>query len=461
MRFQMLPQSGKHRVAALLLSVLFSNSIEAQDLQTQIKAAKPGDTVTVKGGPYVGNIVIDKKLFVVGEGKPVIQGNGFGSVVRIMADSCTMKGFIVEHSGRMLVDEDAGILIKSNHNVVEGNELRDILFGIYLFGASRNVIARNTIVGRKFLELGERGSGIHLWNSDDNILTENVITDVRDGFYIQYASRTHIEGNNVFGVRYGLHYMYADSNIFLRNRFVDNVAGAAVMYSRGIRIRHNVFLRNRGFASYGILFQDCNGMVVDSNIVADNNTGLFFEATRDNVFRHNIIARNDAALQMFQNSTGNVFTENNFIDNLSPLLVIGKRTESVWDFGGRGNYWSEYDGYDLDQNGVGDIPMKIQNVFQYLEGRSPNLRLYLYSPASQALAASARAFPVMDFTNETDGHPLVHPIFLAGTPAMRLAELHGRGSDGTWEYAAWVFLIPAVSCTIGIAGFYAVKRKKR
>jgi nitrous oxidase accessory protein len=342
----------------------------------------------------------------------VIRGEGKGSVVVITADSCVFKGFVVEHCGRMLVNEDAGILIKSNGNVVEDNHLRDVLFGIYLLHANRNAVARNDIIGRKALELGERGSGIHIWNSQHNRFIGNVITDSRDGFYIQNANHTYLERNEAFDLRYGVHYMYADSNIFLHNKFYDNVAGAAIMYSRGIVMRRNHFVRNRGFASFGILFQDCHNSVADSNIVADNVVGMFFEASTGNLFRHNIIAQNDVALQMFQNSERNTFVENNFIDNLNPLSLVGKRTLTQWSENGRGNYWSAYDGYDLDHDGIGDIPMKIQNVFDYLEGSYPNLRLYLYSPASQALAVAAKAFPIIEINQEVDESPLMRPIDL-------------------------------------------------
>ncbi|MGH7599442.1 MAG: YwiC-like family protein [bacterium] len=386
-----------------------SKDFNSADLQKLISAAPRGDTIFVSSGVYEGNITIDKKLTLLGRDWPVIRGEGKGSVVVITADSCVFKGFVVEHCGRMLVNEDAGILIKSNGNVVEDNRLRDLLFGIYLLHANRNIVARNNIVGRKELELGERGSGIHIWNSQHNRFISNVITDSRDGFYIQNANHTYLERNEAFDLRYGVHYMYADSNVFLHNKFYNNVAGAAIMYSRGIVMRHNSFMRNRGFASFGILFQDCHNSIADSNIIADNVVGMFFEASTNNFFRHNIIAQNDVALQMFQNSERNTFAENNFIDNLNPLSLVGKRTLTHWSKNGKGNYWSAYDGYDLDYDSIGDIPMKIQNVFDYLEGQHPNLRLYLYSPVSQALAVAAKAFPIIEINQEVDEHPLMRP----------------------------------------------------
>ena len=387
-----------------------------------VASASSGDTIVVRGGTCQGNIRLTQPLVLIGEERPLLRGTGSGSVVTILADSCVIRGFLIERSGTQLVAEDAGILLKSNGNRIEHNTLSDVLFGIYLYGADGNTIDGNRITGRGSLPIGERGSGIHVWDSHANILRGNLITATRDGFYIQTANRTLIEDNTVSGVRYGLHYMWADSNVFLRNVFRDNVAGAAVMYSKHLAMRHNVFLTNRGFSSFGILFQDCHDLVADSNVIVDNVVGMFLESSTQNSFRHNIIARNDVALEMFQNSIENTFTENNLMDNISPLLLVGKGPGASWSVGGRGNYWSGYDGYDLDGDGIGDIPMRIENVFQYLEGKNANVRLFLYSPASQALAIAARAFPIIEISSEVDATPLMRPVPLGEMPAALLAE---------------------------------------
>jgi len=444
---------------------MFSGTIEKalpiSVIQEKIASARPGDTIVILGGTYLGNLVIDKRVSLLGLNSPVVCGEGVGSVVTFAADSCTLKGFTIEHSGTMLVNEDAGVLVKSKGNVIEENQLRDVLFGVYLLTADGNSIARNTIVGRKRLALGERGSGMHLFNSHHNKFKGNIIRDVRDGFYIQYANHTLIEENQASGSRYGVHYMYADSNVFLRNKFFDNVAGAAIMYSRGILIRNNEFVHNRGFASFGILFQDCHGLVADSNLIADNVVGMFYESSTNNLFRHNIIARNDVALEMFQNSTGNTFSENNFLENLSPLILIGKHTGTRWSLNGVGNYWSSYDGYDLDHDGIGDVPMKIQNVFSYLEGVRPNLRLYLNSPASQALSMATEAFPIVAINEEVDDHPLVRPvplfsIVIAGStnsPAPLVAG--SKEAKGEALYVPMLLILIAV----GISYFHLARRE--
>ncbi len=409
-------------------------------LQPAIDAAAPGDTLVIPPGTYEGNLILRKRLVLIGTQTPILRGEGKRSVVTIEADSCVVRGFVVERSGSMLVNEDAGILIKSSHNLIERNSLRDVLFGVYLLRAHHNTIRDNDIAGRRQLDVGQRGAGIHVWNSLHNRFVGNVVTDTRDGFYIQNANHSHIERNRCYNVRYGLHYMYADSNVFLHNTFHDNVAGAAIMYSRDIVMRHNVFSHNRGFSSFGILFQDCHDLIADSNVISDNVVGMFFEASTDNVFRHNVIAQNDLALQMFQNSINNIFSENVFVDNLSPLAIVGKRTESRWSVDGRGNYWSSYDGYDLDGDGIGDVPMRIQNVFHYLEGQNANVRLYLYSPASQALAAAAKAFPIIMINEETDEHPLMQPFDAGALPAVQmLRAMHSSRESGELNkgWVAW------------------------
>lgn len=382
-------------------------------IRQAVALAAPGDRIEVQPSVYTGNLILDKQLTLVGAGKPVIRGDGKGSVITITAAGCTLRGFIVEHSGGMLVDEDSGILLKSGQNRVEENELRDVLFGIYLFGSEHNQIVGNTIHGRPLPDLGERGSGIHIWNAGNNTIVSNTIVDSRDGMYLQNAHDSTIRGNRISNLRYGLHYMYSDDNVFEDNVFDHNVAGAAIMYSRNIQFRRNAFIHNRGFSSFGILFQGTDKCVAEDNVIADNEVGLFLEAHSHSTFRRNLVAGNDVALEMFSSADGNTFESNNFIGNLSPLQIVGRSTTTFWNGSRAGNFWSDYDGYDLDADGLGDIPFKIQNVFEHMEGNYPRLRIYLLSPASQALALAEKGFPIIEGSREFDRKPLMHPVALS------------------------------------------------
>jgi nitrous oxidase accessory protein len=398
-----------------------------QSIQAAIDAAHAGDKVQVQAGTYTGNLILNKKIVLEGINRPVLHGEGVGSVITIVAEGCTVKGFIIEHCGGDLTREDSGVLLKSNRNVIEENELRDILYGIYLYSSGGNTLRLNRIRGRSELDIGARGAGLHLWNSPDNIIEDNSITEERDGIYIQNCNDNAVRRNRVTNLRYGLHYMFSDRNVFEDNLFSNNIAGAAIMYSNKIELRRNGFIHNRGFSSFGILFQECNELVAEENFIIDNATGIFMEALRKTTFRHNIIANNDVALQMFSNSAANVFTENNFVNNLNPLQLIGRSTTTKWSENGRGNFWSEYDGYDLNEDGRGDVPQKIQNIFQYMEGNYPRLRLYLESPAARAIAVAEKTFPILRGSSEVDEAPLMKPVTsryaFAAQPPVRTVQV--------------------------------------
>lgn len=385
-------------------------------ISVAVRAAVSGDLVEVHSGTYSENVVLDRSVELAGIDRPIIRGLGYASVVTVAADHCIVKGFVIEHSGGMLVDEDSGILLKSGNNRIENNQLRDVLFGIYLLHSDHNYIGDNTIQGRPLHDVGDRGSGIHIWNSSYNTLERNTIFEARDGMYLQNAYHSTIRDNRVHDLRYGLHYMYSDDNDFEGNIFYDNIAGAAIMYSKRIRFRRNAFLHNRGFASYGILFQSDDNCVAEENVIADNAVGIFMEALTESTLRHNLLAANDLALRVFSSATGNLFEKNNVVENLSPLEVIGSRTNNLWSGPLAGNYWSDYEGFDLDGDGVGDMPYRIQNIFEHLEAQVPLLRLYLFSPAAQSLALAERGFPVLQKEQETDSRPLMKPVAMAWVP---------------------------------------------
>ncbi len=191
-------------------------------------AARTGDTIRLTSGVYGEDLRIDKTIHLEGAGKPRLRGSGHGSVVVVNAPGCTIRGLVIEHSGDDLQNEDSGILLRSSGNRVEDNDLSDILYGIYLYGAHRNIIRGNTIRGRPELEVGERGAGLHLWNSHDNIIEYNRVLETRDGLYIQSSPGSTIRHNQVYRLRYGVHYMFSDRNTFEDNVFGYCVAGAAM-----------------------------------------------------------------------------------------------------------------------------------------------------------------------------------------------------------------------------------------
>ncbi|MCL1852758.1 MAG: nitrous oxide reductase family maturation protein NosD [Peptococcaceae bacterium] len=411
----------------------------AGSLGHALESAEDGDSIIVHGGHYLGNVVLDKAVSLIGLDNPILDGGGKGDVLTVLVDSVTIQGFIVQGSGRSLEQANAGIRLKSARQaLISDCQIMDNLFGIYLDRSSGNTIADNEIrglwyerdtetsghasdgTGDSHFFKGEIGDGIHLFAASENILNNNTISQTRDGIYFNYAHANQTMGNQISEVRYGIHFMYSDDNLFHGNMLTNNTAGAALMFSKRIRLENNVFAYSRGFRAYGLLFATCDYSVAEGNILMDNTRGIFFDTSRHNVFRGNLFYRNDVGLDLISSASHNLFIQNNFIDNLQQVAMPAGRVgdDNLFYEEGCGNYWDDYRGFDLDRDGVGDIAHKTGDPFTFLMARSPAVRLFLNSPAAAALEFSERMFPVVNLPKVEDPYPLTDPVKMEALEAV-------------------------------------------
>ncbi len=403
-----------------------SSFADASPLQRRVDDAAAGTTVLVERGEYRGDLVVDRPLTLRGRGRPLLVGSGKGSVVRITAPDVTLEGFDVDgRGGGDLGRDSSGVHVSAPRATVRDCAIANALFGIYLREAHGVVVAACRVRGIPGKDPGEKGSGIHVWNTDGFRLEGNEIVDVRDGFYVQSSSHGSITGNVARDLRYGLHYMFSDDNVFEDNLFERGAAGAALMYSKRIVFRRNRFLHNRGFASVGLLFKACDDVVAEDNLVADNARGIFLEGSYRDTFRRNVVAQSDAAIVLYDSSGGIRFEGNSFVGNMTPLTLVGRRTDTVFD----GNYWSENDEPDLDGDGVSDRPYRLTSVFDHFRGNLTAADLMSQGMAAAALAVAERTFPVLEAIPVEDHAPLVRPPLLARVPQAeaRTASANGFG----------------------------------
>jgi nitrous oxidase accessory protein len=388
----------------------FCRTIEVYDtggLYSALAGSSPGDTLYLKSGVYQGLFEISTPATLIGDTGSVIDGRGDGDVITISADSVVLEGIMVRNSGTRLLKDMSGLKVTGNYVTISGCRIEDCLHGVYVKGGNSVNISNNVIVGRFNIQEADRGNGIHLWSTADNIIEGNDISFARDGIYFSFANRTTVKNNHIHNLRYALHYMYSDDNYFENNIFDHNVAGSALMYSKNIEFSRNVFAHCRGFRAYGILLQSVNYCRATDNLILDNTRGIFFDDANYCSFLENDIVQNDLALQIKASCEENSFVGNNFISNLAHCMLDASIVDrTYWSKDGKGNFWSDYDGYDLDGNGVGDIPHELQDVFEYIESNHPAIRFYLYSPASQLLTAAEKRIPILRKSQIQDPYPL-------------------------------------------------------
>jgi nitrous oxidase accessory protein len=339
-------------------------------------------------------------------------------VVRIRAPGVVLEGFDVDgRGGGDLGRDSAGVHVAAPGALVRDCRITRSLFGVYLREAHGARVEGNVVLGLREKEPGEKGSGIHVWNTERFVLERNEVRDARDGFYVQSSPGGIVRGNVARDLRYGLHYMFSDDNVFEDNVFRDSAAGAVLMYSRRIEFRRNRFLHNRGFASVGLLFKACDDTLAEDNLLGDNARGVFLEGSYRNVFRRNVFAGSDAAVVLYDSCGGVVFEGNAFLGNLTSLDLVGRRTDTRFD----GNWWSDDHEPDLDGDGRSDRPHVLGSLFDHLRGNLHAADLLAQSVAASALAAAERSFPVLAPVQAVDRAPLARPPHLPAVPVERPA----------------------------------------
>ncbi len=391
-----------------------------------IAAAAPGDTIRVAAGRYAGPITVDRAVTLLAEPGAVLDGGGTGTVVTVAADSVVLRGFAIVGGGRSLDGDQAAIkLVRCHGCVIADNRIARSLHGIYLLETAGVTVAGNRVEGDPSLPEARRGNGIHLFHATATRIERNTVTATRDGIYFSFASGNDVVANDVSGVRYGLHYMYSDHNRFDGNRFRRNAAGAAIMFSRDILFRDNVFAEHVGHRAFGILLQTADAVVAERNRIEGNLVGVFLDMTTGSTFRENLIAGNGVGVDLLSSAESNTFVANAIVANRVAVRQPVGAGENRWAAEGRGNYWGDRSVFDLDGDGRGDRPYRASDPFATLAASRPALAVFAGTPAARALSWAERAFPVFGVPSVEDRSPLVRPpagVPQASAPPARPAE---------------------------------------
>jgi nitrous oxidase accessory protein len=394
------------------------------DLQSAIDAAQPGDVIQIPPGLYQGNFLIEKPLTLEGVDRPILDGNNQGHIIRINnAPHVTIRGLVIRNTGTRLDKEDAGLSAnKSPYLVVENNRLENTLFGIDVKDSAESRIVNNVIGAKENLDVAARGDSIRVWYSHNTQLIGNQVSHGRD-VVLWYNNGAIIRDNIITYNRYGLHFMYCDDNLVENNRLEHNSVGAFLMYSRRLTLRHNIFANNRGPSGYGIGLKDLDGVEASDNLFSGNRVGMYFDNSPWSVdvsqhFSQNLFAYNDLGLLFTPSVKRNYFSQNSFIDNTEQVGLTGSGDFQGNGFtvNGQGNFWSDYTGYDADDDGLGDLPYLSKSLFENMMDKNPELRLFQFSPAQQAVDLAAQAFPIFQPKPKfSDEAPLLTPVMPAIT----------------------------------------------
>ncbi len=364
--------------------------------------------IIVRPGVYAEpTILVDKPVEIIGDGWPVLDGEGMRQIMTVTADSVTIRGLRFAHVGTSFTEDRAAVRFQSVRGcVVEANRFDDAFFGIYLARVDDCAVRGNVLRSNRGREMNS-GNGIHLWNANRITIADNRITGHRDGIYFEFVHNSVISGNlSERNLRYGLHFMYSDDCRYLRNTFRNNGSGVAVMFTHRVEMTGNRFEENWGGAAYGLLLKEIADSKLEGNVFSRNTTALMADGANRIRATHNDFVDNGWAVKLEASTQEGSFTGNNFVGNT--FDVAANNSESSNTFAR--NYWDSYRGYDLDRDGFGDVPFHPVRLFSVVVAQNAPSIILLRSNFVRLLDSAESIIPALTPEAVADRQPAMTRI---------------------------------------------------
>lgn len=388
-------------------TIVVSKSGSVKSIKRAIELAQPGDTILVKAGVYrEGNILLEKSIILLGENFPVLDGENKVEILTVRTAHTVISGFKFKDTGTASINDLAAInLLDSKHIKIENNQFENAFFGIHLSNSSYVIIQGNQLKSTSEAE-HQIGNGIHLWKCEYITIDNNTVQGFRDGIYFEFVTKSLVTNNHSKNnIRYGLHFMFSHHDEYRNNTFANNGAGVAVMYTKGVTMIGNTFQHNWGASSYGLLLKDISDSKVENNKFIENSIAVVMEGSSRIHFSENEFSRNGFAIRLQASCDGNVFTRNNFRGNTFDMTTNGSLVLNTID----SNYWDNYEGYDLNKNGVGDVPFRPGSLYSMVMERVPTSILLWRSFFVFLMDRAEKAIPAVTPENLKDNSPSMKP----------------------------------------------------
>ena len=219
---------------------------------------------------------------------------------------------------------------------------------------------RNNVTIRN-MEITEFYYGIGLWDSSINTISGNKITaNNEDGIYLDNSSINTISGNNVANNYRGIWLSRSSNNNIVGNNITANNWDGITLYDSS----YNSICGNNITANYrdgiGLYASSSINNIQRNNMVNNQHDGIgLYAFSNHNSICENNIANNYGSIWLSESSFTSIY-HNNFVNNTERAATLSS-VLNVWDDGypSGGNYWSNYNGTDDNQDGIGDSPYTI------------------------------------------------------------------------------------------------------
>lgn len=398
------------------------------DLQQILNNSVNGDIVTLNNGTYFGNFAIDKEITLQGKPGAIIDAQGKGNALHLQNSNITIKDLEIINWGADLTEQNAAIYsdTKASNILIKNNQLQGSGFGIWLQKAEHIEVLNNTIVGDNTLRSADRGNGIQLSMVKHVLVRGNNVSNTRDGLYIISSQENVLQNNTMHDLRYGIHYMYSHNNKVLNNLAFNTRAGYALMSSKHLVVSGNT---SKNSEDYGFLMNFITSSTITDNVIENvwtkpenkvlgrDGKGLFVYNSAYNTISNNLINTAEIGIHLTAGSENTKVFGNSFINNPTQVKYVSNKKQE-WSKDGQGNYWSNYLGWDMNNDNVGDVIFEPNDGIDKLVWQYPEMKMLMDSPAIVILRWVQRQFPILKPPGVKDSYPLMQSPHQANTTSV-------------------------------------------
>jgi parallel beta-helix repeat protein len=275
---------------------------------------------------------------------------------------------IISSNTACLNRRDGIKLGNSSYNTIQGNILRlNGDYGIEVYESNYTIIRNNTAsISERGIALGGNmevdpekyrylfgGTGSH-----NNLLENNVVFNNTYGIALTLSCnntiKNNIASNNIDGINLGC----SKNNSIKNNVAINNQGGIDIAFlSENNTIDNNIASHNYGIGQSGIRISSEKNTIKNNIINSNYGLGITVGAGFFNIIENNNISLNKYGGIIFTlSSSGNFLYHNNIINNTPQIRMTYVSEKNYWyhPYLLEGNYWSDYNGTDINGDGIGD-----------------------------------------------------------------------------------------------------------
>ena len=369
--------------------------------------AKDKDTILLQPGIYKEEVIVIKKaITIIGINYPVLDGESKYEIMIISGRGTNVSGIYFKNPRTSSYNDYSAIsIVDATNIVIANNKIFNAQFAIHVTNSAFCSIGNNYILGEAKSEQSS-GNGIHLWKCNHAFIENNHIQGHRDGIYFEFVTSSVIRNNtSENNIRYGLHFMFSSDDSYLGNTFRNNGAGVAVMYSHRVKMDGNHFEQNWGPSAYGILLKEIDDSHIQNNTFLKNTVAIYLEGTSRIDIQKNVFKENGWAVKVQASCEDNNFYQNNFYGNSFDVSTNGSLVLNKF----YNNYWDKYEGYDMNKDGLGDIPYHPVSMYSMIVEQNPTTLILMRSFMVSLLDKAEKAIPSLTPENLVDNKPMMKP----------------------------------------------------